>query len=799
MAIVKHHKVVAALPPELEANSIYYIRAATGFDVYVTNSAGTVIAYPANYARTDDTRLTDAREWAAATVTQAEAEAGTATIRRAWTAQRVFQAVAAWWAASAMKTKLDGIAAGATANATDAQLRDRATHTGSQAISTVSGLQAVLDGKINTTERGVSGGVATLDQFARIPASQLPSYVDDVLEYLTLSAFPATGETGKIYIAINQGTAANPTRQYRWTGSTYAEINPSPGTTDALAEGSTNLYFNESRVRNTVLTGLSLAVSTAVTATDTVLTALGKVQAKLNTLGTAAFQNLAALPSTVTITGASATALIIERVTAGATNLSIRFKTAVHDRYLGLNQNGDFAVSDTADLTGNAGKVFWHSGNFDPSLKVDTATAKGFPFINLMLDSGRFNGLIDPLNIFTDAAFDNVSNFLIPYNGSSIADAGEFIYNNNNNGGISGTMNADVVALTQAMGTSALRYAVEFHIATLTQGTGTNLPQSASNGATTYLSTVCNSQAIFSADAQTTFVGWIRAKSGTVTFSQAFYLNGEIKSGSFAITPAMGFVHIRTTAQNSTGYNNAWPNLRATIGAEIQIALPAFFNGLVDPGLHKSPIPTSPTLREVLKRLPESNPIATGLLTVAGASENLRLQCATGQASYATFYEGATRRGYVGKGSASTSNIYLSADAGNILLIPVAGSTILYNAGAAKLTTTTTGVAITGTFSATSDRKFKTSIRDHGVEEAWERLGKLQTRQFFYSLLGSDFTGWIAQEVEPIYPHSVGRVEDDDGGHLTLTKDEIIADLVVLVQEHQRRLTALEAHCDLTH
>lgn len=181
-----------------------------------------------------DPRLTDAREWTATTVTQAEAEQGTATTRRAWTAQRVFQAVAAWWSASAMKTKLDGIAAGATANATDAQLRDRSTHTGTQAISTVTGLQTALDGKINASERGVSGGIPTLDEFARIPPSQLPSYVDDVLEFATTAQFPTTGEGGKIYIAINQGTAANPTRQYRWTGSVYAEINPSPGTTDAL-------------------------------------------------------------------------------------------------------------------------------------------------------------------------------------------------------------------------------------------------------------------------------------------------------------------------------------------------------------------------------------------------------------------------------------------------------------------------------------------------------------------------------------------------------------------------------------
>lgn len=48
---------------------------------------------------------------------------------------------------TAEKNKLAAIAAGATANATDAQLRDRSTHTGAQAISTVTGLQAALDGK----------------------------------------------------------------------------------------------------------------------------------------------------------------------------------------------------------------------------------------------------------------------------------------------------------------------------------------------------------------------------------------------------------------------------------------------------------------------------------------------------------------------------------------------------------------------------------------------------------------------------------------------------------------------------
>lgn len=51
-----------------------------------------------SYVQTTDARLSDVREWSAATVDQAEAEAGASTTRRAWTAQRVRQAAAAWWA-----------------------------------------------------------------------------------------------------------------------------------------------------------------------------------------------------------------------------------------------------------------------------------------------------------------------------------------------------------------------------------------------------------------------------------------------------------------------------------------------------------------------------------------------------------------------------------------------------------------------------------------------------------------------------------------------------------------------------
>ena len=56
------------------------------------------------------------------------------------------------------------------------------------------------DAQVKRSEMGTASGVATLDSTGKVPSSQLPSYVDDVLEYNNKSSFPAEGETGKIYV-----------------------------------------------------------------------------------------------------------------------------------------------------------------------------------------------------------------------------------------------------------------------------------------------------------------------------------------------------------------------------------------------------------------------------------------------------------------------------------------------------------------------------------------------------------------------------------------------------------------------
>jgi hypothetical protein len=116
---------------------------------------------------------------------------------------------------------------------------------------------------INTNKLGAANGVATLDANSKVPAGQLPSYVDDILECANYAALPATGSTGVIYVTTDTN------KIYRWTGFVYVEIVASPGTSDAVPEGTTNLYFTSNRVlavvNNYAATGVINAANKLVT------------------------------------------------------------------------------------------------------------------------------------------------------------------------------------------------------------------------------------------------------------------------------------------------------------------------------------------------------------------------------------------------------------------------------------------------------------------------------------------------------------------------------------------------------
>lgn len=127
---------------------------------------------------------------------------------------------------------------------------------------------------IPTSAKGTASGVAELDSNGKVPSSQLPSYVDDVIEgyyyngkFYEESAHTTeiTGETGKIYIDLS-GT----NKTYRWSGSGYTEISESL----ALGETSSTAYrgdrgktaydhATETRLTTATASGLYKVASTA--------------------------------------------------------------------------------------------------------------------------------------------------------------------------------------------------------------------------------------------------------------------------------------------------------------------------------------------------------------------------------------------------------------------------------------------------------------------------------------------------------------------------------------------------------
>lgn len=164
----------------------------------------------------------------------------------------------------------------------------------------VDGVTSALAGKVDTSLVGSANGVAELDANGRVPSSQLPSYVDDVLEYADLAHFPATGETGKIYIAEDTN------KTYRWSGSDYAEISESL----ALGETSSTAYAGNK--------GKANADAIAAIKDGANIDSFGDVETAL--LGKANSSDLGD-KSTLTTTDKSSCVGAINEVKSGLTNL----------------------------------------------------------------------------------------------------------------------------------------------------------------------------------------------------------------------------------------------------------------------------------------------------------------------------------------------------------------------------------------------------------------------------------------------------------------------------------------------
>lgn len=386
MPLIKHHKYVAALPSVLEANSVYYVRTGAGYDQYVTNNAGQIVAYPANkpaasdigaepaieagtnaqYLRGDKTWQTFAAAVRSAVLTGISftTNAAIAASDTVLTALGKLQAQitahvgsggdahsaattgAAGFMSAADKTKLNGVDSGATANSSDASLRNRANHTGTQTLATISdaGTAAVENAQANATD-ATANVLARVGAFGQVGAANAPSVTGDLDNVVLSGNYYAT--------AVTNGPAGT-------AGTWLLEVIGATAGSGRCSQRAIRVGASAYQVFARVML-------------------LGAWQPWVELWSSSASGWGATAPVTITLSNAgapltlnavSAVAMAINRTNA-AGNVGISFTSSTFTRYFGFATGGVLKVSNAADLS--TGSDIWHAGNFDPANYSTTA------------------------------------------------------------------------------------------------------------------------------------------------------------------------------------------------------------------------------------------------------------------------------------------------------------------------------------------------------------------------------------------------------------------------------------------
>lgn len=269
-----------------------------------------------------DSRMTDAREWTASTVTQTEAETGTGTTRRAWTAQRVRQAITAWWAsvdlslARVDSPNFTGAPSAPTPSAEDSSTRLATTAWASNASNLTLG--TVPTARIPTLNQNTTGNATTATRLAIARTIMGVAFDGTVNIAPTLTSglnYPATGSLGLDF------TVVAPLASPAFTGTPTA---PTPSAADSSTRLATTAWASNAS---------NLTLGTIPAARVPVLN-----QATTANAGTA---TRLATARTIAITGATAAAVAFDgtaNITLAVTGLDATLLTGtIADARLSAN------------------------------------------------------------------------------------------------------------------------------------------------------------------------------------------------------------------------------------------------------------------------------------------------------------------------------------------------------------------------------------------------------------------------------------------------------------------------------
>lgn len=314
-------------------------------------------------------------------------------------------------------TKLDSVANGATANSSDAQLRDRSTHTGSQTAGTISDFSEAVDDRVasllvagtnvslnyndaaNTLTINATGGGGG-GSGANLSTTLSPTDVIVNSDTGTDATIPAADGTNAGVMLPAQVTKLAGVAAGATANDTDANLKNRANHTGTQLASTISDFANN--VRSAVLTGISFAVSTAITASDTVLTALGKLQAQINLrapINTPSFTGISTFQGVkeTVVTANTGTAYSINIGSGTIQNLTLTGNCVF--TFPTSTIGGQFTLFLSQDATGSRtvtwpASVRW-AGNTAPSL---TTTASKTDVLSFIFNGTYWVGFVGGLN-----------------------------------------------------------------------------------------------------------------------------------------------------------------------------------------------------------------------------------------------------------------------------------------------------------------------------------------------------------------------------------------------------------------
>lgn len=617
----------------------------------------------------------------------------------------------------------------------------------SQAISTITGLQTALDGKIDESAAGVS--LATLVA-GKVPSGQLPSYVDDVIEVADFAALPGTGESGKIYLVLDT------LKQYRWSGSAYANI--PTGAVDSVAGRTGVVTLTKSdvglpNVDNTADSAKAVLSATKL-ATARTISLTGDVTGSTSFDGSGNVSITTTAASTYTLPVASSTVLGGIKDGTGITIDGTGVASVDYGSVSGTAVQGNDARVTADQAAGTASIRTIGTGALQAAAGDHNHTVNGLSNVNIVSITDNEVLAWDatsskwinqtPAEAGLQPAFTTLD---VASGGTGVATISGLVKGNGTSAFTSATVRTDYAEPTTALATGLLKNTTTTGAHTIAQaGTDYMAPASTINLGTTNfaLNRASATQSLTGvnidgtagvatattvtddvATATTVYPSWVAAASGNNT--------QKVSSTKFSFVPSTGIL-------TATGFAGSGASLTALNASNISsgtVATARLGSGTAD---------STSYLR------------GDGTWQVVSSGATLSDDTTTNATYYPTF---------------------ATATSGAMTTAKVASTKLSFNPSTGQLNATV--------FNSTSDRNAKDNIQP--IVGALGIVNRINGYSFNWIGTSDKSYGYIAQEIEQVLPDVVST---DAEGRKSVNYDATIAILLEAIKELSAKVDLLQ-------